>query len=622
MLPPLDLAADALWRRRLRTPQLSYAYAAPSAPTRGIVAGNIDNDTFQMYAWDVATGALRQLSVEPYGLRYGWLTPDGERLIYLRDTKGSEIGHLVAMPFAGGAAVDLTPDLPPYTLRGFDISRDGRTLAFDAVGEGLYRHYVLDLQSANPPRLIAENSTETWEAILSYDGALLALKSSARADGRRRYSTAVLDTASGLVRGELWDGPEHSVEPVLFSPVPGDARLLVSTTIHAGFLRPALWDYRTGTREDIVLPELVGEIAPLDWSHDGAKLLLLQSHRARRQLYIYEIASGVLTKLAHPEGLVLGKGGPYHCGTAGSFFTPDDAVITVWENGATPAQLLLLDGATGAVRHTLLALPAAPSGTPLHWVEFPSGDGTLVQGWLGVPAGAAGPHPTILNMHGGPHYHVPDLFDPWAQAWLDHGFAFLTINYRGSTGFGRAFREQIEGDIGHWELEDMVAARAWLVEQGIAQPDQVFLEGGSYGGFLTTWGLARRPELWAGGMAPAPLLDWTINYEDSSDALRGFARALHGGPPDELPQLYRERSPLTYVAQIRAPLLITQGRSDSRTPPRQVERFAALMEELDKDLELVWLEGGHGFSGASEIADLIARHLSFARRVLAERTVD
>lgn len=613
MLPTLDVGPAAPWRRRLHTPLLSYAAVAPARPERGIVRRRAGGPP-QIWAWDLPTGALRPLSAEPYGLSYGWLTPDGQQLIYLRDSKGSEIGHLVAMPYSGGEPRDLTPELPPYTLRGLDISRDGQTLAFDAVGEGLYRHYLLDLAAGGPPRLLHQSPYETWEAILSYGAELLALKSSERAGGRRRYSTRVLDTTTGALVGELWDGPEHSVEPVAFAPRPGDARLLVATTRHDGFVRPAVWDLRSGERQDLALPALEGEVVPLDWSHDGARLLLLQSHAARTRLYSYQLATRALTRLDHPEGLVAGKGGPYHCGTPGSFFTPDGDLVTLWQSGAVPPRLLLLDGATGAVKRTMLAPEEGPPGVALRSVTFPSTDGTPVQGWLGLPAGAAGPRPAILHMHGGPHAHTPDAYDPWAQAWLDHGFVFLTINYRGSTGFGRAFREQIDGDVGHWELEDMVAARAWLVGQGLARADQILLEGGSYGGYLTTLALGRRPELWAGGMAPAPLVDWTLSYADSSDALRGWARALHGGPPEALPEQYRASSSSSYVAQIRAPLVITQGRSDSRTPPRQVEYFAGLMEEFDKELELVWLEGGHSLAGGAE--ELIARHLRFAHRVL------
>ena len=90
--------------------------------------------------------------------------------------------------------------------------------------------------------------------------------------------------------------------------------------------------------------------------------------------------------------------------------------------------------------------------------------------------------PTILYTHGGPESVQTEEFSPEAQAWLDNGFAWFSINYRGSTTFGRAFQQQIWGNLGHWELEDMVAARDWLVREGIAHPDQIFPAAGPMAG--------------------------------------------------------------------------------------------------------------------------------------------
>ena len=98
---------------------------------------------------------------------------------------------------------------------------------------------------------------------------------------------------------------------------------------------------------------------------------------------------------------------------------------------------------------------------------------------------------------------MPDAFSAQSQAWLDHCFAFLTINYRGSTTFGREFQEQIWGDLGHWEVGDVVAAREWLVREGIAEPGRIFLTGRAYGGYLTLQALGKAPDLWAGGMGGA-----------------------------------------------------------------------------------------------------------------------
>jgi dipeptidyl aminopeptidase/acylaminoacyl peptidase len=108
-----------------------------------------------------------------------------------------------------------------------------------------------------------------------------------------------------------------------------------------------------------------------------------------------------------------------------------------------------------------------------------------------------------------------ERFSPLSQAWLDHGFAYLRINYRGSPTFGRAFQEQIWGNPGHWELEDPVAARAWLVDRGIARAERILLTGWSYGGYLTRLPLGKRPDLWAGGMAGIAIADWTLDYEDA-----------------------------------------------------------------------------------------------------------
>ena len=198
----------------------------------------------------------------------------------------------------------------------------------------------------------------------------------------------------------------------------------------------------------------------------------------------------------------------------------------------------------------------------------------------------------------------------------------MTVNYRGSTGFGRAFQEKINGDVGRWELEDMLAARRWLIEQGIADPRRVLLEGGSYGGFLTVWALTQKPDLWAGGIAPVAIVDWLINYEDSSAAMRGWARMIFDGSPRERYELYRERSPITHAASIQAPLIVFQGRHDSRATPRQMALFSGKMQELGKDFTLIWQDAGHGVSSAATAEQMQEVHMKFAYRVLGLRASD
>lgn len=614
MLKPLQLDDTALWKERFRLPVLFQPQVAHANPTRGLVVSNKASKIIQLYTWDIPTGQLHQLTQRPDGTVEGWLAPDGQSVYYLDDQKGNEHGHVVRVPYTGGVPQDLTAEMRPYTLRGFKISQAGNRMAFMAVNADGYQLLCIDLAAdgtPSAPRCVYQSNWETWEAVLAAQGEVVAMQSTARAGGLRRYSTIVVDTTTGQLIGELWDGAAYSVEPVAFAPVAGDFRLLVTST-RTGFNRPVIWNPYTGERTDLPLAELAGELRPVGWSPDGRQILLWHIHQGIEQLYVYDLQAPHLIKLAHPSGSF----GDFK---ATAFFAPNGEIWTTQEDAAHPPRVLALDSSTGVLKGTVLTAGQLLPGQSLRAVSFSSSDGQLVQGWLGVPEGT-GPFPTILDMHGGPHFMRSNYYDPEAQAWLDHGFAFLSINYRGSTSFGRPFQEKIWGNIGHWELEDMVAARNWLVEQAIAAPDAILLHGASYGGYLTLWGLGKRPELWAGGLALVPGADWLVSYEDSSEALKGALRAWFGGTPEEKHEQYLASSPTTYVANVQAPVLIIQGRHDTRVPPREVEVYEAKMRALGKPIEVIWYDAGHGSSSTAHLIEFTEAMLRFAYRLLAART--
>ncbi len=227
----------------------------------------------------------------------------------------------------------------------------------------------------------------------------------------------------------------------------------------------------------------------------------------------------------------------------------------------------------------------------------------------------------ILETHGGPTGVELNTFSPGSQAWLDHGFAYCTINYRGSTTFGRDFERKIWGDLGHWEVEDMVAARKYLIDHGVAMPDAIFLTGWSYGGYLTLQALGTYPDLWAGGMGGVVVADWVSQYEDENEVLRGYDVSLFGGTLEEKREQYVRSSPITYLERLKAPVLIIQGRNDTRDPPRQVELYESKARALDRPVEVHWFDTGH--AGSFMDVELAIAHqelmLSFAYRVLGNR---
>ena len=586
--PPREIQVDdeASWKQRFRAPVVLYTQIAKARLDRGLAASN-RSGVYQLYAWDVPSGELRQLTQRPEGQLLGYISPDGRFVYYLNDEQGNEIGHWVRAPFEGGAPEDVTPRMAPYSSFQLEVSQSGNLIGTTAAGADGFQVVVIDAlpeSALGAPRKLYQSKSITMGPFLSCGGEI-AVVASTEKTATQHYSLLALDTNTGKRIAELWDGPESSLQALAFAPRPNDFRLL-ATSNQTGARRPLIWNPRSGERTDLALEELDGEVVPVDWSADGERILLSQFHRARQQLFIYDLGEGKLTRLNHPGGTFGLPAG------FGAYFGPGGEIFTQWTDSTHPSRLIALDAETGVRTRTLLKAGDVPESRPWESVAFASSDGEEIQGWLGLPEGK-GPFPAILDTHGGPEAVTTETFSPASQAWLDHGFAYLTINYRGSTTFGREFQEKIWGDLGHWEVEDMVAAREWLVEQKIARPSQVFLTGWSYGGYLTLQALGKQPGLWAGGMAGIAIADWTALYEDSAETLRGYLAAIFGGLPAEKAPQYAAGSPITYAENVKAPVLIIQGRNDTRTPARQIEMYEQKMKSLGKDIEVHWFDTGH-----------------------------
>lgn len=611
VLKPLNLDENAPWKQRFRAPSIAAAQIARADPSRGLVTST-STGQYQLYAWDVPSNSLRQITHRSDGTVFGVLSPDGRWVYYLQDEGGNEMGHFVRVPWSGGEPRDITPGVPPYSAFGLSISRAGNMIGgtfSDSQGFHTRVMRVGSDGSIGTPRELDHSRKIMFGPTLSHAGEVAVITSTERTTFQHNGLMA-FDTVTGKKLGELWD-EGSSIRAFAFSPLPGDFRLLATGT-KTGFNRPFIWYPLTRERADLVLPRLTGDVSLMDWSPDGKRILLARSHEARQHLAIYSMDTGKLTELKHP-------GGFYGMGMA---FAPtahmtDGEVLSVWQDATHPPQFTALDSRTGKMR-TVLSAGEVPPGRPWQHITFKSADGETIQGWLCLPEGK-GPFPTILHTHGGPETATVEYFMPNCQAWVDHGFAWLAINYRGSTGFGRTFREKIWGDLGHWEVEDMVAARRWLVEQGIAIPDKVLLTGWSYGGYLTLLALGKHSELWAGGMAGTATVDWTLEYEDLSPGMRGYSVAIFGGTPQEKPEQYAAASPMNYIQNVKAPVLIIQGRNDTRTPARPVEVYEAKMKALGKPIEVHWFEEGHFGGGVEQDVEHMELMLKFAYRVLGQQ---
>lgn len=599
------------WRDRFRAPQIWTASPARNRSDRWLVVASQDGSTIQLFAWDAASDRLDARTGDPLNVLEGWIDPAGAYVHYLRDERGSEFGHLVRVPVGGGEPQDLTPDLPPYTLRGVGFDGDGSLVVLNPVNPDGFALYAVP--EGGEPRLLHRDTWETWGALASARGDLAACWSTARAKGVRQYTLLVVDTTTGDLVAELDDGPETSVVGKVFSRVDGDDRIVAATT-RTGVSRPVVWNPRTGERTDLALPDIPGDVVALDWSPDADRILLCAVAGAQR-LYSYDVATAAVTALDHPPGT-------YHDPIdGGAQYDPAGNIVGLRQTAVTAPSIVELDGVTGRQRRVLLAAGAAPPGRPWRSVTFESADGATVQAWVAVPEGT-GPFPTILETHGGPHYTAYEKYDPGAQAFLDHGYAWISVNYRGSVGFGRDFTERIWGDMGHWELADMAAAHEWAVREGIARPDEIFAFGASYGGYLTLFALGRRPDLWAGGIGIVAEADLAASYAEVSDALKAAMRGWMKGAPEDRPEARARSSPITYVADFAAPALVIQARNDSRIGATQMEDFERRMREHGKDLDLVWLDGGHQSFGPDTMVLCWEKALSFLEGVRGRKVLD
>lgn len=492
-------------------------------------------------------------------------------------------------------------------------------MALVAVNDEGFQLVVVDVTTDRPTaREVYSTQYEMWDCLLSADGSLVAAATTDHNPGVRRFAVTVFEPATGQVVNRLGADGTGSMKAIRFAPVPGDARILVEARRERdGFVEPQIWNARTGEREelrtasqgcDLRPSEQDGDLMPLDWSTDASTLLLAREALATQILLRYDLRTHQTEQLPLPPG-------SYHRPLlTTSMFGSGECVLAARETADSPQTVLRW--APGTVPEVALSGPAIPPGRPFTSVTFESADGTLVQAWLAVPPGP-GPFPAVINVHGGPHWHMVDQFSPAAQAWVDHGYAYLDVNFRGSTGRGARYAEQIWGDVGRLELDDLAAAHAWLRDNGIALPSAIFVSGASYGGYLTLYALGRQPDLWAGGIAQVAVVDWTLTHADCSAALRAAIAGWFGGGPDTRADLYRERSAITHVASVRAPVLIRQGRHDSRAPARQMREYERRMRELGKRIEVHWFDSGHGMPGANDEVAYLERSIAFAEAIRA-----
>jgi pimeloyl-ACP methyl ester carboxylesterase len=590
----------AAWERRFRAPISSLPAWSPAAPDRCAYASS-EAGVWQLYAWEPSTGRRRQVTESVVGVIDGTPTFNGEGILWFDDETGDESGRWLVQPFAGGEARAFLEDVPHGWNEG--LAQAPGVVAVATSGRAGFAVYV---SLAGRPATEIHRSSEAvrlggvdeggfLRGGLSASGSLLCLEHAEHGD-LIHPALRVVDPRSGATAGEQLD-EGLSLAARCWSPVAGDDRLAIEHE-REGDVRPAIWDLTTGERRDLRL-ELAGDVHVEDWWPDGTTLLLKHLVEGRHRLLRFELATGELQAIPTEPGVIWS-----------ALVRPDGGLWLLHEQGHRQRRVL-----TGGAAEVLpLRGKPAPEARPYESWQFANPHGDQIHGFLVTPDDSGGPFPVMMFVHGGPTWLDLDRWQPEVQAYVDAGFAVGLVNYRGSIGFGRAWRDTLIGNIGGPELEDVNAGLRDLVERGIADPGRAVIAGYSWGGYVTLLELGKHPELWVCGIAGVPVGDYQAGYDDLSPLLQAYDRALLGGTPDSVPELMRDRNPINFADEVRAPVLFLIGENDSRCPYGQAMAYVERLADRVHPHEVYVFPTGHSPFDVDERIRQVRKALEFLGR--------
>ena len=255
-----------------------------------------------------------------------------------------------------------------------------------------------------------------------------------------------------------------------------------------------------------------------------------------------------------------------------------------------------------------------------------SRDGLTIQGYLTLPKGVDPKNlPVVVNPHGGPWARDGWGFNPEVQFFANRGYAVLQMNFRGSTGYGREFWEKSFKQWGKTMQDDISDGVKWLIDEGIADPKRVGIYGGSYGGYATLAGLTFTPELYACGVDYVGVSNLFTFQNSIPPYWEPFKEMLYEmvGHPQKDSLLLRDASPVFHVDNIKAPLLIAQGKNDPRVNKDESDQMVEALKKKGIDVPYMVKDNeGHGFRNEENRFDFYGAMEQFFFKYLGGRAAE
>jgi len=515
-------------------------------------------------------------------------------------------GELHAIPLAGGPARQLT------RLNGRVsapiATPDGKRLACMLSTKNDQHIVVVDSSGQEWPRRVSLGGDFVFDPSWSPDGGLAWLEwnvPNMSWDG----GFVRLLTASGELR-TVDGGDDVSVAEPRFSP---DGRTLAYVSDRSGWWNLWLYDPASGQARQSVQEEAEhggpvwgpGKVHFV-WSPDGSEIAFARSRNGFSGVHVAMIATGATRPVGPQDGAV-----------SGLCWSPaGDRLAVLWGSAGYPTRLATLDLSSGSKTDLVCGTPAGfeAANTPQpEAISWPTHDGAVAHGLFYRPAGVPRP-PLLVRVHGGPNGHVEAGFDPRTSYWVDRGWAVLQVNYRGSSGYGRAYLQALREQWGVHDVTDTVSGARHLAEHRLVDGARMAVMGGSAGGFTVLLCLALHPDVFAAGVDLFGVADLFKLAEETHRFEAHYMDTMIGPLPDQF-QRYVERSPLSVADRITSPLLILQGDKDEVVPLNQSQAILDKLKRKGVEVELKVYEGeGHGWSQSGTVMDELERTSAFLRR--------